>query len=211
VPHGDRRLLAVGDFGDNQQRRSSIQIYFVALPEAPGSAGQAPTEIKPNHRLELTYPDGPRDCEAMAYDASSGQILLLTKRDKPPRLYGVGVEQALDSKKLELQFLGATAPFRAPTRDDMRRLGKDAAWISQPTGLDINADASMAAVITYRSLYLFSRQPGETWAEAFSKTPREFLGPISRDEEAIAFDSDMAALLITTEGLPAPIYRVALP
>lgn len=208
VPHGGARLLAVGDIGDNEARRSSIRIYFLRLP---AGAGGAPAEIDAYHGVDLTYPDGPRDCEAMAYDAASGMILLLSKRDQPPRLYGVSADAALAERELGLEFLGAVPTFRPPTRDDMRRFGKDAAWVSQPTGMDIDDTGRLAAVITYRSLYLWQRGPGESWAEAFTRMPREFLGPASRNEEAIAFHPDMNSLFISTEGLPAPVYHVALP
>ena len=91
VPHDEGWLLAVGDVGDNQARRKSVQIYFADFPRhlAAFEAPEAFDEVPLRHTLELTYPDGPRDCEAMAYDASSGKILFLTKRDKPARLYGV--------------------------------------------------------------------------------------------------------------------------
>lgn len=211
VPLENGRVLAIGDIGDNLGRRASIQLYFIELPEPPLSEGRGAIELEPRHVLHLRYPDGPRDCEAMAYDPSSGQILLLTKRDQPPRLYGVDAGQALAERELELEFLGETVEFRPPTRSDYFRLGKDAAWISQPTGMDIDDTGSLAAVISYRSLYLFKRGPQQSWAEAFQHPPREFLGPPSRDEEAIAFSDSMDALFITTEGQPAPVYRVELP
>ena len=83
-----RQLLAVGDIGDNEGLRPSIGLYFIDWPQViEGTVAEADVR----HRLELAYPDGPRDCEAMAFDPSSRQILLMTKRDKPPRLYGVDV------------------------------------------------------------------------------------------------------------------------
>lgn len=213
VPHADRRWLAIGDIGDNLARYESIRIYFAEIPSSlvTFEGDGPPQELALQHTLELTYPDGPRDCEAMAFDAASGKILLLTKRDRPPRLYGVDARTALAEPRAELEFLGEATRFRPPTRDEIWRLGKFGAWISQPTGMDINADGSLAAVITYRSLYLFRRDPAQSWAQAFTETPREFLGPASHGEEAIAFSDGMDALYITTEGRPAPIYRVDLP
>jgi len=211
VDHPEGHVLAIGDIGDNMARRASVRLYFVELAESLAPSGAAPVIIEPRHVLDLRYPDGPRDSEALAYDPSSGMILLLSKRDKPPRLYGVDAGRALAAPELELEFLGVAPNFRPPTREDIRNFGKDAAWVSQPTGMDINADGTLAAVITYRSLYLFSRDPQQTWAEAFQDMPREFLGPASRDEEAIAFSDTMDAVFITTEGHPAPIYRAELP
>lgn len=213
VPRANGRWLAIGDIGDNLARRRSIRIYFTEFPSSPVTfeSDGRPQELPLQHTLELTYPDGPRDCEAMAYDAASGKILLLTKRERPPRLYAVDARTALAEPTAELEFLGEATRFRPPTREEIWRLGKNGAWISQPTGMDINADGSLAAVITYRSLYLFRRDPAQGWAQAFTEAPREFLGPVSRGEEAIAFSDGMDALYITTEGRPAPIYRVDLP
>ena len=217
--HQGRSLLAIGDIGDNLGLKSSIKIYFIESPmhESPPATSAPDTQeidsvdIRLLHKLELSYPDGARDCEAMAYDPASEQLLLLSKWDKPPRLYGVDVAAALKAPSLQLKFLGTAATFRPPTRNDMNRLGRDGALISQPTGMDINADGSMAAVITYRSLYLFARAPDESWAEAFANPPREFPGPMSRNEEAIAFGPDMKSLFISSEDQPAPIYHVELP
>lgn len=213
IPNTEGRWLAIGDIGDNLGRRESIRIYFADIPArfVTSQKVKAVRSVPLQHMLELTYPDGPRDCEAMAYDPSSGKILLLTKRDWPPRLYGVDASTALTDPRAELEFLGEATRFRLPTQNDIRRLGRDGAWVSQPTGLDIDANGTLAAVITYRSLYLFRRTQGQGWADAFREAPREFLGPVSRGEEAIAFSDAMDALYITTEGRSAPIYRVALP
>ncbi len=206
ITTGERTLLAIGDIGDNLGIRSSIRIYFIEWPPPPGSA-----TVGLAHKLKLTYPDGARDCEALAFDPSSKRLMLMTKRDKPPRLYSVALDAALVAPELELEYLGTMSPLRSPTREDMLRLGKDGSWISQPTGLDISDDGNMAAVITYRSLYLFSREPGRSWEEVFQTRPREFLGPASNGEEAIAFEPDGKALIISSEDQPAPLYRVELP
>jgi hypothetical protein len=206
IEHGGQSLLAIGDIGDNLGRRSSIQVYFIEWPTP-----EAPLAINLVHRLELSYPDGPRDCEAMAYDPASERLLFLTKRDKPPRLYGVEISQALRESNLQLEFLATAPTFRPPTHGDMKRWGEDGVWVSRPTGMDIDSAGKLAAVITYRSLYLFQRQPGQSWEEAFQNSPREFHGPASLDEEAIAFGPDNEALFISSEGYSAPIYRVLLP
>lgn len=206
IDQGSQKLLAIADTGDNLARYDSARIYFVPLP-APGAAGR----VTALHHVDLVFPDGPRDCESLAFDPSSNQLLLLTKRDKPPRLYGIPVETALNSLTANLEFLTTVSTLRPPTRGDMQRLGKDGAWISQPTGMDINSGGNLAAIITYRSLYLFAREPQQTWAQAFQQRPREFLGPGSPQEEAIAFSLDDDSLLITSEGTPVPVYKAALP
>lgn len=203
---GGRTVVAVGDIGDNLGIRASIRVYFVEWPPL-----QNTTEIDLLHQLKLTYPDGPRDCESMAYDPVSKRLLFVTKRDKPPRMYAVDIDDALSQSELQLRSLGEVAVLRPPTREDMRLLGEHGQWISQPTGMDISDDGSTAALITYRSLYLFERQPGQPWEDVFRTRPREFLGPKSNSEEAIAFDPTGRAVFISSEDRPAPIYRAILP
>ena len=147
----------------------------------------------------------------MAYDPSSDRLYLLSKRDKPARIYSISLTDALRKKEAVLRYDGEVYPFRPPTARDHLSFGpRQAAWISQPTGLDFNPDGTRAAVISYRSLYLFDRRQGETWVSAFARKPVEFIGPRSKHEEAVGFMSDGHSILVTTEGIPAPVYRFRL-
>lgn len=202
-------ILVIGDIGDNHKQRKSISLYMLPFPVTDAS-GQYPDSIDLLHRLTLRYPDGPRDCESMAYDPGSGQILLLSKRDVPPRLYGVDAASALSEKKLTLEFLGVVPGFRPPAPSDLLKSPKHGHWVSQPTGMDISADGRTAAVITYRSLYLFQRKGEQSWPEAFLATPIEILGPPGLQDEAVGISHDQESVVVTTEQLPAPIYRLEL-
>ena len=66
-------------------------------------------------------------------------------------------------------------------------------------------------MLTYRSLYLYTREEAETWAEAFRREPQEFVGPPGTHDEAVAFSPDGRSVYVTTERRPAPIYRLDLP
>ena len=206
VPEGDRRLIVIADVGDNQHKRKDVELYFFEEP----SLGEFATNHEAIHRLKLSYPDGPRDVESVAYDPSSESILLLSKRDLPPRLYAVPLDRALAEKELEAEFLAEVPGFRPPTKQDILTHPKRGLWVSQPTGMDISPDGRLAAVLTYRSLYLFQREEGETWAEAFQRQPREFVGPPGTHDEAVAFSADGKTIYVTTERRPAPIYRLDL-
>ena len=206
VPDGDRRLIVIADVGDNQHKRKDVELYFFEEP----SAGEYATNHEAIHRLKLSYPDGPRDVESVAFDPSSESILLLSKRDLPPRLYAIPLDRALAEQELEAEFLVEVPGFRPPTKQDILTHPKRGLWVSQPTGMDISPDGSLAAVLTYRSLYLFEREEGETWAEAFQRQPREFVGPPGTHDEAVAFSADGKTIYVTTERRPAPIYRLDL-
>jgi len=206
VPVADGRWLAVGDIGDNQAKRKSIKLYFIEEPKT-GEHDRYSGRLDLKHSVSLRYPDGPRDCESLAYDPVGDQILLLSKRDKPPRLYAVDLETALTKGKTKLKFLGAIAKLRPPTSRDRFRWGGKTDFISQPTGFDISADGTQAVVITYRSLYRFRREPDEDWLSVFQRKPDEVIGPPSIQNEAISYSADGKAIYVTTEKRPAPVFR----
>jgi hypothetical protein len=197
-------MLVIGDTGDNLHTRKKVRLYFVNEP----ARGEYRDDLELVHRLKFRYEDGPRDVEAMAYDPASDMILLLSKRDQPPRLYGIPMDLALWEDELEATFLGEVPGFRPPTRSDILTSPKRGLWVSQPTGMDISADGRKAAVITYRSLYVFERQEQETWVEAFQRKPVEFAGPPGLHDEAVGFSHDQKSIFVTTERRPAPLWRL---
>lgn len=206
VPVGNGHWIVAGDIGDNSAKRKYVTLYFAEEPGPDKNGRYSGTQIL-QHRLDLTYPDGPRDCESMSYDPVSKRILLLTKRDKPARLYAVDLETALNEDQAELEFLGTIWPFRPPTIADRAKWGGRTDWISQPTGFDISGDGTEAAIISYRSLYRFVRQPDEDWITALQRKPIEVVGPPAPQNEAIAYSLDGKYIFVTSEKLPAPVFR----
>jgi len=206
VPVGDGRWIVVGDIGDNMARRDSIKLYFIDEPKTGKFDRYSGDEIL-QHAIDLTYPDGARDCESMAYDPVGRQILLLSKRDKPPRLYALDLDTALKASQAELTYLGKIARLRPPTSRDRFQFGGRTDFISQPTGMDITADGSEMVIITYRSLYHYRRQEGEDWLSAMQRKPDEVVGPPAVQNEAVAYSIDGQAIYVTTEKLPAPVWR----
>ena len=206
IPVANGRWIVVGDIGDNQAKRKSVKLYFVEEPTT-GKFDRYSGRLDLKHTLRLTYPDGPRDCESMAYDPVGDQILFLSKRDKPARLYAVDLETALTEASAELKFLGSIAKLRPPTSNDRFHWGGRTDFISQPTGFDISADGTEAAVITYRSLYRFRRDPGEDILSVLQKKPDEVVGPPAVQNESIGYSVNGQAIFVTTEKKPAAVYR----
>jgi hypothetical protein len=206
VPVEGGRWVVAGDIGDNWANRKSIKLYFAEEPK-PGKNDRYDGIQDLKHWLSLTYPDGPRDCESMAYDPIGQQILLISKRDKPPRLYAVDLETALTQKQADLEYLGTISAPRPPTSGDRLRWGVRTEWISQPTGFDISPDGSEAVIITYRSLYRYRREPDENWLSALQKKPLEVIGSPAIQNEAIAYSVDGKSIYVTTEKRPAPVYQ----
>ena len=108
VPDGDRHLIVIADVGDNKHRRKDVELYFFEEP----SPGEYATNHEAIHRLKLSYPDGPRDVESVAYDPSSESLLLLSKRDIPPVVYALPLRPGRDDVLLALaRELEEAAPW----------------------------------------------------------------------------------------------------
>ena len=206
VPVNGERWIVAGDIGDNKAKRKSIKLYFAEEPKT-GKHDRYDGRLDLKHALTLVYPDRPRDCEAMAYDPIGNQLLFLTKRDKPSRLYALDLETALTKVHAELKFLGTIAKLRPPTSRDRIHWRGRTDFISQPTGFDISSDGSEAVIITYRSLYRFQREPDEDWLSALQRKPEEVVGPPSVQNEAISYSFDDKAIFVTTEKQPAQVHR----
>lgn len=209
VPGKEHDLLVLADLGDNAGARGRVWLYLVAEPD-PDADGRFSGTRPAFHWISLAYPDGPHDTEAVSWDPVGQRLLALTKRDRPPRLYALDITTALNEDEDTFVFLGEVSRLRPPQPDDRRAFGDRAPWVSQPTGFDIAPDGSHAAVITYRSLYLFERPDGGGWLEGLNAEPVEILGPPGAHEEAVGFGADGHSIWVSGEGHNAPLWEFRL-
>jgi hypothetical protein len=189
--HGNNYLL-VADTGDNASKRQSCILHILQEPTLPAAGKNLAATAVPAWQIQFQYPDGPRDCEAVTVDAKAGKIILITKRTNPPGVY-------------ELPL----SPSGKPTLQTARRIGQTEVksptsslipFRNQPTGLDICADRSLAAVVTYYGVFLFPRQPNESWAEAFAKPPATLDPHLLPQAESVTFSKDGKRILVISEG-----------
>jgi DNA-binding beta-propeller fold protein YncE len=158
--------------------------------------------VKPAWTIEFRYPDGLRDCEAVAVDAARGKVILLSKRTIPPAVYelplspakaGVAVAQKIGQTDVTPPPGGFPHPFGA-----------------QPTGLDLSADGTLAAVVTYVGIFVFPRNREESWAAAFARKPVVLPRHGLWQAESIAFSRDGKKLFVVSEGARSPIVTYQL-
>jgi len=76
---GPPSCLYLGDIGDNDEKRKSVEIAVV------DEIREFPEAVKPRLRLTFRYPDGPHNAESMAVHPD-GTIYILTK-ERPARLF----------------------------------------------------------------------------------------------------------------------------
>jgi hypothetical protein len=203
--HASGPALLVADTGDNLGVRGTVTLYAVSDPGREG-------EARLLWRLDFEYPDGPRDCEAVAVDPRERQILLLSKRDQPPRLYALPLPAQPPAGRQRARFLGtlATAPPPAPTLGERLAAAFLGFTLDAPTAFDISADGATAVVLTLRHAYLFRRDPGAGWAAALAGSPAPIELPPLGQAEAAALSADGRTLWLGSEGRPGRWARLEL-
>ncbi len=197
--------IVVADVGDNFANRSRCFLFFIEEPDTKKIKMGSPITLKPSWSITFTYEDGPRDCEAVAVDTVAGKILLLSKRDTPPVLY----ELAL-AKKTEKNGVAKRITVIKPLPQKGQGIGDFLSMSNMTTAMDISSDGLNAVVLTYAGAYLYRKEKDEEWGKAFSATPVEIPLPVMPQSESICFGRDTYTLFVTTEQIPAPLYRVEL-
>ena len=178
------RELYLGDIGDNEHSRSSIDVYRVPEPRVPASGSTAPAT-----RRELRYPDGSHDAETLLVDPGSGDIAVVTKE--------------LDGRSGVYVARGSSTTMRRVAR---LALGPGAL----ATGGDVSADGRVIAIRTYGSVLAWRRPPGTSLAAALRAKPCASPTPLREGQgEALALTRDGRAFFTVPEGLHAPIRRYA--
>ncbi|MBT4161586.1 MAG: hypothetical protein HOE54_09795, partial [Gammaproteobacteria bacterium] len=74
--HEGKRYLLVADTGDNFNWRPRLTILIFEEPNSAVSSGT----LAPAWSFQYSYPEGYRDCEAVAVDERGGRIYLISKR-----------------------------------------------------------------------------------------------------------------------------------
>jgi hypothetical protein len=201
-------FLLIADCGDNENRRKSCFLYIIEEPRV-GPAGiveKSPQEW--SWRIEYVYADGPRDCEGVAVDMHRREILLLTKRTDPPVLYSLPLTFTQSDTVQKARPVTKVGGIPKPTTEDLREDPLYGRFRSQPTAMDLSPDGALIAILTYKQVFLFDRQSNESWPQVFGRAPVPLVIPWMRQAEALCFGTDGRSLLMTSEKLPAPLYRL---
>lgn len=190
--------LAIADTGDNLAWRRQARVLLVAEPEL-GERTVAPTRT-----LRFSYPDGPRDVEALAVDAVSGTILLLEKRRPPARLYALDLDGPDEQvARVVGELPAAPPPQPVPAQTVGARYSRD-----MVTAMDLAADRRELVLMTYRRVLRYRVGADGDWGEvlragleAWLELPRD-----ARLYEAVAIDGE-GRVWATSEGVDPPLLQ----
>ncbi|MDH3546779.1 MAG: endonuclease/exonuclease/phosphatase family protein [Gammaproteobacteria bacterium] len=200
---GGEAYLVVADIGDNDRDRNDVTLHIVEEPDIDEK------KIKVEWRIDFTYPEGPRDAEAIAVDAAAERIFVLSKRDIPARLYALPLKPDTDDTIIA-EYVGVVGGLPQPSRRDVNDAPLTGDWHWQPTGMDFAGDGSGALILTYRAMYYFARNGHEPWLDALQRAPLGLRLARYPNAESIAFGQDDEVAFITTEKTNAPLLRVDL-
>ena len=185
--------LLVGDIGDNDMKRASVQFYRIA--NLAGSTFSAQVQT-------LTYEDGPHNAEALVVDpttsaSATGPAVYVITKDETGHS---GVYRA-DGNVLR-KVAPLTIADEAPIFGNLI------------TAADSLPDGSGVVLRTYQYAYMLKRPAGKPFEAAFSATPVRINVPFLAQAEAICVLQDGKTALSTTESRGAtelPFVYVALP
>ena len=187
-----KNYLVLADVGDNKRIRKNAQLVFIQEPKIDPAKRNQTFEVNPVKVIKFSYPDKPRNCEAVAICPQSNRIFLISKTRKgKAKIYYLDMPEKTLGREFILQEL-----CRFP-------------HLPAVTGMDISADSSSAVVCTYRNAFVYRKSPKQSWSDAFSKKPLKLKLPRRKQGESICFSAKSKTLYLTSEQLPAPLIEIS--
>ena len=189
--NGESHLL-VGDIGDNLARRPFVELHLFREPVGRTNGTTAYTDTIDRAAISsyvMKYEDGPRDAEALFYDAAEATLYLISKRDLRAGIYSVRLpEQPGDTLLLR-------------KRGDLPH--------TFITAADTSPDGSEILVKNLLDVFYWKRLPGETTLQMLARPGQKLPYKPEPQGEAIAFAMDGSGYYTLSErvlGLPAYLY-----
>ena len=175
--------LLVADIGDNFATREQVSYTIIAEPDIRNLPTDA--RLAPVLTQTFTYPEGPRDSEAIAVNAAQGELLVLSKRTQPPELYRLpltldtnrkGASNTMPTQVAEK--IGSLGGFEKPDRAAVDLYGEAWPYLGMPTGMSLFGDRLL--ITTLEDAFLFDRKH---MAAPPQRIPLPYIG----QREAITF------------------------
>jgi hypothetical protein len=175
--------IYVGDIGDNSAVYESITIY--RFPEPSDKVESL--KVNPE-KIVLRYPDGPMDAETLMVDPISGDIFILSKRDKQNTLFRLPAEKFSDGEGVLEEVI--KMPFTSSVAGD------------------ISQDGTQIVIKNYFDVYYWQRNGSESISNTLAKSPVRLPYEPEPQGEAIAFNPKGQAFYTISEARFAIIPKL---
>ena len=184
-PDPERSYIYVGDIGDNAAARDHVTVYRVAEPDAAPDGTDG--ELGGTEAIQLTYPGGPEDAEALLVDPLTGDLFIITKqRSGFSKVLTAAAADLVATATVPMREVGVLAVPVTPHYDANAAMALPSTMV---TGADISPDGGVVLVRTYQQVLAFVRVDGQTVAEALAGAPCEAPQVGEPQGEAIAFSA----------------------
>lgn len=193
----DSNWLLIADVGDNAEKRGkdlpSCRLLLFPEPEVNWKGRELALTVAPVTTIEFSWDDGPRNCESIAVDTESREILLVTKTQPfESALYSIPLNMIAGKQRaVAKKVCRAAVPFA--------------------TGMDVSADGRKMVVTTMISAVLVNRELSETWADAWKKPLVVVTIPPQKQCETICFLNTGNEVLVHSEGKRQTLWKIRLP
>ncbi|MDQ1656971.1 MAG: hypothetical protein QOD41_2054 [Cryptosporangiaceae bacterium] len=178
--------LWVGDIGGNVYRRPSV-LLDKRTPDGTVST------------VQLDYPDGPHDAEALMISQLGDAVIVTKQRDGHSGIYTVPLLAGVP--RHELRFAGSL---------DLRAMRPSSKASVLVTGGAVAAGGRHVVIRTYSDAYEWDAPDGNIVAAMLAGPPRTIPLAPTRQGESITYSIDGRYLLTSTEKLPAPLHAVTI-
>ena len=198
-PKPNVNYLYIGDIGNNSGRRTEVVIYRVPepliQPADAASTKKKPLATEPAEAIRFSYHDQSNDAEALLVHPKKARIYIVTKTTfSNPEVYAADI------------------PADTSVVTDLIRLGT----VEVPsffggiiTGGAISPDGRRVALCDYFQGYEILLPDGNAPFDRIWKQPLKPVDIGKRHQgEAISYRLDGKALLMTSEGSPAPLIQI---
>ena len=186
--------LLLADTGDNLFRKSHYTLYLAEEPEIGDKPPRDDLRVPLLQKVVFSYEDGSHNAEAVAFDPVEKMVIVATKEtDAGCNCYAFSWPTESNSKKNRI-----TARKIATTTFPLA------------TAMDITGDGRRAVIATYGLAFEFNRATGESWSQVLSQDGRPLVTPFRRQGETICYGREGAAIYLTSEGRPTPLFEIRL-
>jgi hypothetical protein len=132
-PVTGKSYIYIADIGDNDSKYQSVFVYRFPEPDLTGQALPVNITINEVDRIELSYPDGPRNAETLMLDPLTKDIYIASKESNLSHVYVARYPQSLTLKTVltpvvQLNFNKATSGDISPDGTEILLRSNELIW-----------------------------------------------------------------------------------